>query len=67
MTCKAVEYKRVDGLAPGGPDSDGVAPGTKVRLTGVPVRAGVLLLDNRCIQVSGVGRKVGIGVWCFRV
>ncbi|KXZ45405.1 hypothetical protein GPECTOR_55g311 [Gonium pectorale] len=47
VTCKAVEYQRVEQL------SEELAPGTKVLLSNANVKDGVILLNPKCIKVLG--------------
>ena len=44
---QAVEHRRCDALR------EDLPPGTKVRVSNVAVRAGVLQLEPKCIQVGG--------------
>ncbi|GMH33214.1 hypothetical protein BSKO_01048 [Bryopsis sp. KO-2023] len=46
-TCRCLEYKQVSSL------SDAMAPGTKIVLRNATVKAGVIILDTKSIQVLG--------------
>lgn len=46
LTCKALEYKRLDELTP-----DRLPPGTKVSLSNASIRQGIVLLEPRAIKV----------------
>lgn len=50
VTCKGLEYRKLDCL------SEDTPPGTKVQLSGVSIRMGVLLLEPKCVKVRA-GRK----------